>query len=338
MLLRRGTHARAQNRSERLPRRLFVAASLGRSGAGFRLRPRSVGADDFPDGTFDIDGCDALTDLGGLGHLEKLHRLVLRDDGNLTSLAGLSMPTAGVDVTISGCGKLADLDNLGGATSLEALRLSQLPALVDVSGARSVEEIGDLDVDTTGLPSLDALGGIKIASSLSLFENPALTEIDAVGPSAQFDALSVGRNPQLERLPAFPRVTGMAQLRVEANPLLITGPSFPNLAQVTVPENQDGLVVIRANPRLPRIDGLSALVQADSIIIRDNALLGEVDLPALSNAETLIITCNPELPDAGLAPLQHVSQNPLLVGNLGSSDQCFPPAEIVQGSEAFDGG
>jgi hypothetical protein len=89
----------------------------------------------------------------------------------------------------------------------------------------------------------------------------------------------------------------MSPITIRKNPLLAIGPNFPNLAQVSSD------VDIENNASLARVDGLSALDAADSIVIRDNAQLESVDLPALKSACELIITCNPQLPDASLAAM-----------------------------------
>lgn len=75
---------------------------------------------------------------------------------------------------------LSNIDFLGGVKTIKELRLSNNPALNNISGMRDVVSIGELYLNNTGITDIDALANLKYANNIDLSGNENLIYLYAL--------------------------------------------------------------------------------------------------------------------------------------------------------------
>jgi hypothetical protein len=142
-----------------------------------------------------------LEDFRGLTKVQRIGHLTVSDNQALTSFAGLRALRTMSSLTIRREATLTSLDGLQAVAALPGrLVVSGATALTSLAGLERVTTIGDVYLETSGLTSVDGLGGLTVVSGgLSIRGNQALASI-----------------------------TGLARLRVVSGGMAITGnPALP---------------------------------------------------------------------------------------------------------------
>jgi len=260
-------------------------------------------------GIINISECPALEDLGGLEHL-----------------------TSWQSLKIGNCPALESLDGVVGPPRFAELRLYRLPALREVSALNFARIVDTVNIERTGIESLDGFG-LAQAESLGISENPALTSLDGLSQLLRVTSLGITDNDALQRvnLPALeraqiisitgndsltsvPRYSSTQYLAIEFGPKL----DFVNLNQrlfevgnnarltsVASPEGFSNVqqVAIWSNPALEDLD-LYPLERADGLMIRKNPALSRLLAVSLERVAELEVVDNPALSTAALSDVQ----------------------------------
>lgn len=269
--------------------------------------------------SLDLTANAGLSGLSGLNIAARMERLQLRGLPSLDDLSSLASLEA-VDLVELGALPLRDLRAFSGITSLRELHLGGLPELTDLTGLGGLRSMVRLYVTGTGLRSFDGLA-LESLEALDIWNGTSLRQVDALSRLTSLDQMNVVQNSVLERLPEFPNIDAVGGVFLDSNDALVQGPSFPRLERVAY-----GYITVSRNPSLERLVGFSTLQEASAIDIRQNDRLAELDFGSLTFAGSLVVTCNRELPDAALAPLEQIDTagERLLVGNQSSPDACNP--------------
>jgi hypothetical protein len=249
-----------------------------------------------------LTAAPGLKSFAGLGSVV-MQRLDLVDVG-ASSLAGLDGVSLEETFAIERAERLTSLNGMPQLAAAAGLRISEAPALTDVAALASLQALGELSFDGTGVRDLDALAGLRQLEALELRGNAQLTQIDGVGAVAGLVSLTVSDQPALRSLPSFDHVEAAScsdcsafTLQVVNNALLETGPALPQL-------DRAGFVYVANNPLLASLPGLGALRSVDTLEVSDNARLSTLALPSLQQVARLVIRGNGALDDAPLAPLR----------------------------------
>jgi hypothetical protein len=131
--------------------------------------------------TLEIDGCDALVDLTGLGAIDPLPTTRIQRNAGLLALTGLA------------------------ATSAEGLVVSDNDALVDLAALGQLATIeGSLEILGNGaLTSLDGLATLQlVGEELAIVDNDALVQIAEPRVPATIGRVKICENDLLADLPA----------------------------------------------------------------------------------------------------------------------------------------
>jgi hypothetical protein len=267
----------------------------------------------------DLTANAQLTSLAGLNIAARMERLHLQGSPALEDLSSLASLES-VDLVDLGALPLRDLRAFSGIASLGELHLSGLRELTDLTGLGGLRSMVRLNVVGTGLQSFEGLE-LNSLETLDIWSGTRLRQVDALSRLTSLDQMNVVENSALERLPEFPNLEALGGVFLDSNDRLVQGPSFPRLTRVGY-----GYITISRNPGLERLAGFSAMQEAAAIDIRQNDRLVELDFGSLTFAGSLVVTCNRELPDATLAPLEQVDTagDRLLVGNQSSPEACNP--------------
>jgi len=280
-----------------------------------------------------VVGCHALRDLSGLAAATAETDLSLFDNAGLTSLAGWA---SGPDSTviIEGSPLLRDLSalvgksqrrlrqltlarlpsldlhSLSGLTAVDQLSLTQCDNLVDLSGLDALREIERLVLkDNAKLRSLSGAAQLQPLSSLEIDGNASLTSLAGVPLPAKLK-LGVRNTTLLRDFSGLEDVAEIEDLRIVNNAGL---ESLSGLSGVRVLRTVDGNPapmwfghLIENNPQLVSLDGLTALENADFLLVQNNAGLQRLgNFPKLRELERLMIKGNPRLTSlAGMTALE----------------------------------
>jgi hypothetical protein len=264
-------------------------------------------------GTFFLGACNDLRDLSGLENMTGLIDIGVGCD-HLQSLAGLRIPTRLGDVNLQGAA-LSDL------------------------GQFDVETVGSLVLQNTGLENLDALGGLRSASTLAVEINPELVDMNGLGNLVQTETLSISNNPQLSSLPSFTRLGRVDKLMIESNEALAKLPSFPAL-QVSEYDLDDlnpteaqayrpDLISVRDNASIVEWVVPPAWQAATYVDIAGNARLTSIDFSALTSIDRLNLAANPRLEEVALGALATVD-------HLRAVDNPLLPLTVFDGLRTFE--
>jgi Leucine-rich repeat (LRR) protein len=216
-------------------------------------------------GALRLFACSGLTSLRGLGALESVQGIVLRDDPDLVSLAGLerlrSLPVLRAENS-----PLLDLGGIG-ERGLERLEISS-SALTGLSGLGNASALTTLRLQ--GNDSLRSLEGGQMPAQLEsvlLSDNPAL--IDLKGLEALNAARSIEINSStgsaLETLSGLDGLRQVVELRVMAQTRLRSISALRELESA-------GELSFLEVPSLQSLEGLSKLQSVDSLSLAAPAL------------------------------------------------------------------
>lgn len=231
----------------------------------------------------DLTGLYGLTNVGGY--------LTIAGNPNLTSLGGLEMlATVGGDLRL-------------GLQEASTDPLLTNPALRAVHGLSALTDVGvDLEVlEQDALLSLDGLERLSsIGSDLELYGSDVLERVDALHRLTTIgDDLDVNGCPALSSLKGLEGLTAVGRVLLSGNASLVDVTALSNvvgeISAVYIHNNDsletlDGLsgitglrayLQVQYNDALQRLDGLASLGYTERVLVRGNAALQDVDLPAL---------------------------------------------------------
>lgn len=265
-------------------------------------------------GGIEISGNARLETLAGLRVPSHLESILVASNPNLKDLVGLSSLSSFDRLDLRDNDSLRQLQGLEGVSSAASLHLSNSPALQDASALSQLRTLGSLFIDDVGLTNLDGFVTLRSVRDVVLQDNRNLTQVDALARLEQLDDLVVTGNSGLLRLPSFPEITVMDRVLVRGNAALGSGPIFLRLIETNS-------LTISENPRLTRVDGFPELRTVRAVEVSENQDLREVNLSTLEDVNRLRIVCNPNLPEASLAPLLSLGDVDVR-GNLGSPSPC----------------
>ncbi|HVZ35959.1 MAG TPA: hypothetical protein VG963_26210 [Polyangiaceae bacterium] len=249
--------------------------------------------------------CSGLESLAGLDALEQAPRVVVQDDPDLKSIAGLSSSTALREFDIADC-PLLDLEGL---PSVQTLYISS-SALVDLSGLEAPE------LETLTLwfnAQLLTMEGAHLPEHLArveLVDNGALENLRGLDDLRSLDALQIsspgGWPSSLQSLDGLQGIKDMGSLDLEGQTqlanmtglsleslqgLMITGcsalESLSGLSEPTSSSAQNqlgGLTILGPSP-LTSLEGLPPLAAGTGLTLADLPQLA--DLQGLSALGTL---------------------------------------------------
>jgi hypothetical protein len=202
-----------------------------------------------------------LVDFSGLPGTSVERELLLDNNSQLRSLAGLS------------------LDG-----QLSTISLSSLPALEDVEVLRQLTTIdGRLDLGDVALFDLDVLENLREAAGASInVDSGTLVDITGLSGLRSVGGLSIG-GPGLTRVPDFVELATMEFFALEDTRLLATIPTFPLITSAT------GGIRIERNEGLVSVAGFPRLESARSIDILNNAVLSEIAFASLRVVEYQLV-------------------------------------------------
>jgi hypothetical protein len=284
-----------------------------------------------------VQGNDAITDLTGLGAIERAASIVVIGNRQLASLAGLPplvdfggairVTNNPALTTLTG---LDDLVTCGGQIVLRSNRaLRSVAALGALREVQLLEVSGHPALTSLVLPSLE-----RIEARVLVTDNPGLTEVALPVATTAGDFIRVEANGALTSV-AAPRLLTAGGFLVVSNPVLasVTAPALtyvtgdvdlvglPALASLDLSglDSVGGDVLVQGLTRSPHLAGLGALdTIGGNLTIRNNT--GMVDLAGLSSlvfvAGDLTLAGNTDLASvAGLDALREVGGALAITGN-----------------------
>jgi hypothetical protein len=228
----------------------------------------------------------SLQSLAGLESLQSLQGLSILDCDGLHDLTGLDELREVQETLLLGDDAL--IDSLDGAPKLlhvGRLELQAIPELTSLAGMTSLQSAALKATDLPELASLAALAGVELAS-LELHGLPVLTDLSGLEAVISVATLSLSENPQLSDISALSNLTTVeGVLTVAGNPLLqnLHGLEGLRTLNASITDNEtleevralagltDGYVTLSGNVSLPQceVDWLMASVPA-AIVAFDN--------------------------------------------------------------------
>lgn len=235
-------------------------------------------------GMLRIGECAKLQNLNGLKRLSFVgDNLYIIDNPVLTDITGLSNVSQvyGTLYVVNN----ASLTNLNGLEAIQTLPsgvdIRENPVLRDISGLRNLSVIGGDD-------------GYGIGS-ITVVNNPALTDISAFGKVTSVDYVTISNNNQLKNLQGLKSLqTITQQLDIEGNAILSDLSGLEKVASAS-------RIQIVNNPLLASIIGLTGLTKISGnpyslSISGNNVLVSLSGLENLAHADGSIdINSNPKL-------------------------------------------
>ena len=287
-------------------------------------------------------GCNALTDLTGLGSFGTSSGISL--NAELRSLAGVTNapPSLGwISVTenpklenllgivpsdhmlgglslvnLPSLKSLADLKTL---TAIQELGLGALDALPDLSGLDALASAERLTIsDCAKLQSLRGLGALQKLGSLVLESNIALTSLQGLEKLSELSELAVGGNLALVNFMGLSGLQSVVALHVSSNPAL---KNFQGAAL-----RHAGDILVESNPLLTDFTGLENLMSVDSgFSIGSNSSLTSLHaLSSLGSVGSMIIELNRRLPQCEIEWLAKRIMNAVQASDNGPPGMCPP--------------
>ena len=227
-------------------------------------------------GRLEISSNDRLANINGLANITSLGLLLVEDNQILSSLHGLTgITSVGVGLSISGNSRLESMIGLANITSVgtdtSLLQYGYTPFFFINSNE--------------SLKTLQGLEGItKIGGTLSISDNPALTDLDglsSVTVLASADgrrdiALSISSNKKLTNVDGLANITA-----IEGNLSVFENVGLTNIDGLGSIASVGGLLSIEANNTLINCQNIAALLGwpngppddsvSDDIVISGNA-------------------------------------------------------------------
>lgn len=240
-------------------------------------------------GALEIVQCTGLSSLRGLGALQSVLGIVLQDNPDLQSLAGLEQLAATGLLRSTNCplldlaglsgialsqlevegSALTRLDGLGDASALSSLRLQRNQSLVDLEGGQMPETLIELAlVDNPTLLSLSGLQGLQRAQTITISSGEGVSELRSLDG---LSGLQLVGTLQLQGQSSLTDLSGLDALE-RASEIAIYGSS--SLVSV------EGLARLKATDRLTLMGSpaLASFSGLGSVAIGELDLSGMVDL------------------------------------------------------------
>ncbi len=272
-------------------------------------------------------------DVAGLDKIEKLEQLtslsILNND-NLTTLSVLGEKPALTGMTLTGCSQLESLEGM--PSTLTSLRVG---AQSDVTNIRGIEQAAGLKtLELNGsIENINDIGTLEKLTSLSIQNNPEITDLSMLGKKpdltslhvdscSQFttlDGLTAENCPQLERLDGF-RCASLQDISA------LSGTEFPNLREVDL-EGENAITDITplkgyslTNLNLEKVD-----------ITPENREGYQETIESLTSLETLYMPyCRVTDADTAMfASLQNLKTLVLNMNELTNTDFCLQLPESL---------
>ena len=257
-------------------------------------------------GMISLQSCEGLTSLRGLERLEDWSFLFIQDAQQLQSLDGLVPPPTG-----------------------GTIRVNSAPQLRDVSALGAARRMTGIELDATGVENFDGVA-LENLGSLRLENNPNLVQLDGLDGISSINELVVAENDALQRLPELPGLEVLGALHVTGNALLQAIPAYPasllgsyvvgGLSDSPSPNKPEGpavgfeFFVVGNNPALLRIAAPPGFSSGDFVAVYDNPSLIELDLGGMVDVDSIAIRNNAALVDVDVHSLEIVKR-PEVVGN-----------------------
>ncbi|MEO7735177.1 MAG: hypothetical protein ABIY55_29755 [Kofleriaceae bacterium] len=200
-----------------------------------------------------------------------------------------------------------------GKLLIQSAQITSLAALKDLSS------VSELEVDYSGLATLDFKLPVNLYGALTITNNPVLRDLKMVQLATPPENVVIDNNLGLTSLDALVSTTAKltevnGDLEITNNPAL-TAIALPSLTKVT------GLLIIGSNDKIASVD-LSQLVTTHGLDVADNAQLVSVaGLAATEIAGDLAIRSNPKLTTIGtMGALATVTGNVIIDSNAALPD------------------
>jgi hypothetical protein len=226
-------------------------------------------------GALEIVQCTGLSSLRGLGALESVLGIVLQDNPDLQSLAGLQQLDATAVLRSTNCplldlaglsgialsqleiegSALTRLDGLGDASALSSLRLQRNPSLVSLEGGQMPESLIELVLaDNQGLLSLSGLQGLHSAQTISISSGEGVSELrslDGLSGLQQVGTLQLLGQSSLTDLSGLDALEHASELAFYGSSSLV---SVQGLAHLTSADR----LSLTGSPALASLEGLGS--------------------------------------------------------------------------------
>lgn len=244
-------------------------------------------------GVVSLESCHELSDLRGLENLAFWSSLRLGAMDGLTTLDGLRVPPRA-----------------------ERVDITYTPQLSDASALAPLEDLGSLSLYGTGILNLAGFQ-LRTAENILLTENHALTDLDGLSQLDRVGNLSIEGNQALLRI-ELPSLEDYDQISIMGNAVLQSVPLYSASAGTFVgPSGGAGdspnvrpyrlLFEVGRNPQLTSIVLSATFTDIKHVALFENASLSSIDLVNLAQADTLWIRDNAVLASVGLQYLQRVA-------------------------------
>lgn len=186
-------------------------------------------------------------------------------------------------------------------------------AITSLAGLNEINSVDELDLDHTGLTSIDTRRPLGIYGKLTVTGNARLTKLAQLSFEAAATGILIDGNPVLATLeplaldePALDQVDG--DVVITANPALTRVP----LGHLT---RLSGGLTVQSNAALTAID-LGKLTTTGSVEIADNTKLTSLTFAATTITGDLAVRNNPALTGLGtMTALYRVTGNVTIDGN-----------------------
>jgi hypothetical protein len=236
-----------------------------------------------------IEYCPELTDLEGLGKLEGLRGVVLKNDAKLTSMRGIQIPEVMDELEVWD----SPLEDLGAISRLTEVRTTlwfMHTALKSAAGLEHVARVDQLQfLGNSALEDVSALSGLTDVRYLNLIENARLAQLPALDGLRSLTGLLVTDNALLREIPRL-SITDWREASIERN------------------------------ASLERILAGSNVTRAYQLLVADNPRLNFLDLSQLQEVSEVWVTKNPTLDDTALRRLEELGSGTVrIAGNLGQT-------------------
>lgn len=240
---------------------------------------------------------DDITNLDGLGQIEIISRLLIKNTSSLVNLDGLSNIT-----------NFSASDAGGGILPLSVLEIKENEALESISSLQSINSVILFKVNISDNPLLSSLNGLQNinAGTYTIDDNSSLTSLEGLD-GLENALLRIRNNDNLESLEGLSSLISCDEVHVGtgvwANGLYIQGNSkLESLSGLSNLSNIDGLLRITNNDALVNFEGLENLQtisEVDNlsaqIYIQDNDNLSSISETSLNGGAIVTIKNNPLL-------------------------------------------
>lgn len=169
-----------------------------------------------------ISGCARLRDLTGLGKLQSTAALVLNENENLDSLAGMALTAPPNTLSITGSPRLTSLAPAipaGGSWNAQSVSLERLPGLKTLGDLATLQSATSLMVqECHGLTDLSGLEQLKTAGQIFITSCQGLTGVKGLDNlTSVMGIVALSRNPALTNARPLGNLKSFGSVVVEGN-------------------------------------------------------------------------------------------------------------------------